>query len=255
MKKAKNILFIGILICCNITTTLFAQDTKSYEKTLWLEYEGPLAEHEKIIRNVLSAMIDDGKEINFDRLPGKYDYYPLISSFKKRIGDLANEKLNLSTYATKEVEDTYLGKITRYKLRNGLSIFVTIWGTRDGERIAEYYLDAIVRLLFNGKTRYGEESLVATENRLKDENFANLVLEARKKGIKSVTTENGFYDKNLAFRVARGILYSEMKELLNSNQEIVYRILYVADYFNAFIDLTNQNEGVLERMLKKYPIK
>lgn len=264
MIKRKIFLLLAIFFCCSLTTNLFAQKSMFNVDTLNFEYEGSLQEHHKlVVRNIskISVCVQGNLRV-FDNRQRKFYEYPLVKSFLKRISFLVDEKLKLSTYSTKGYsKDNNGNSHVEYRLHKGLTTFYNYSDETTGQYIAENYMEAIIFFVCNFE--YLDNSISNVVNNLKDEQFSKLVSEASTNGIKQVSTVNGFYNRELALKLSKAILFNKIQNLIKSNQEMAYRIVYVADYYIAFLklnydrnNLSSENEKVQNRvldiMLKKY---
>lgn len=254
----KNILpTIALLLFCSMTTNLFSQTTKNidylrkqvklYKDTLNFEYTGPIQEHEKIIVRVITSLYETFSYLKRNDTEG-YEKYPLIKSYKKRISSIANDYLRENAKIVK-VKNSYNEYYNKYELVNGLISYDDDGYYSVGERIAGNYVHFI--RLYN-LSKYINSSISRLINELKKEHFANLVSEATQNGIKKSATKNGFYNKELAIKLSKGVLLNKMEELLKSNKELAYKVVFIADSYIALSYLSLGVKGVqVEMILEK----
>ncbi|MDR2409555.1 MAG: hypothetical protein LBE13_15800, partial [Bacteroidales bacterium] len=197
MKNIFKLIFVVGLMPV-MTSLLYAQEAKTVNDldmqlkllrdTLSHEYEGPLHEHERIIKRVLPAYYKirmEGRRsyYNYDN----YDEYKsirdnaLVKSYEKRIGSLADDYLH--KYSKVKRIQHFFGYNEYYKLPNGFYSYFNSFLTA-GEYIADIYIEVIIYWCNIPLYSKEDDKFSIIENKLKDESFANLVSEAYKKGIK-----------------------------------------------------------------------
>ena len=215
--------------------------------TLNLEYEGPIKEHELIIKRMIPIICETKQSV----LISDITHYPLVRSYKKRLASLANDYLQKNAKITKNKS----WNCNIYELPDGLSGFNDI-RTSPGEQMSEVYIEMLIRSFGISSYSYKDKRFLIAED-LKDEKFAKLVSEATKNGIKKTTTENGFYNRELAMRVSKGILLNKINGLLNFNKDYSYVVVYIADTYRALSELSDegqwpgQNREKQNKMLEK----
>jgi len=265
MIKIKLLICFVLVFFGSLTTCVFAQNSNFNIDTLNFEYEGSLQEHNRlVVRNLSNISIClEGSFRGFEKRHRTFYEYPLVKSYLKRISLLVEEKLKLPSYSTKVYSKDANGKsYIEYSFNKGFNTFISggSFNSKPGEYIAKEYMEAVIYFVCNFS--YYNNSISNVVNDLKDEQFSKLISEASVNGIKKVATVNGFYNKKLALKLSRAILFNNIQKLLKSNQELAYRIVYVADYYIAFKKLnedsypfSSQNEEiqdeVLNIMLKK----
>ena len=164
----------------------------------------------------------------------------------------------LPSFSTKVYLQNAYGKTeAAYRINKGFGTFFST----SGKRLSEKYLDAVIFLVCN--FGYYDDMISKVENDLKDEQLSKLIADASVYGIKKVATVDGFYNKKLAKKLANAILFNKIQKQLKSDQELISKIIYVADYYIAFEKLNERFFGIpalneevqdeiLDIMLKKY---
>lgn len=253
----KMVLTIALLVSCSMTSILYSQsfearnkiraELKPYMDTLNFEYEGSLQIHEKIIVRVISHI--QKKIEGYYKV--SYNSYALVKSYNTRISSLAenyvrkNSKVRLAkSIFNKEYEE--------YDLDNGFNAINNRY-SKVGKLVADNYM-LVVFSHCNIPEYYYRIRKYILDN-VDNNDFATLLSEAEKNGIKKAATENGFYNKKLAKQLAEVILINRIEELYKSNRELSYRIVYIADAIIALFNLTNNAMGYLEEEKRTETLK
>jgi len=266
MKKV--FLTIALLVSCSMTSILHSQSyeavnkvreqLKPYMDTLDFEYEGPLQLHEKIIIRVISHIQKKSAEAEYNV---RYMSYALVKSYNKRISSLAENyvKKNAKVSIVK-VKAKMRGfrdyEYNEYELINGLNSINYRTSTSE-KLIGEKYIEVLLSHC-NVQKPHGYLSFPMIKKRVLDNiennDFATLLSEAERNGIKKTATENGFYNKKIAKQLAEIILINKIENLYKSNKELAYRVVYIADANTALHKLTyeSEQEEMLEIMINKY---
>jgi len=250
--KTKNVFIVFILlIFSSISISLVAQECK---RILDLEYEGPIEKHvEILLDNIVDCQsyLQKGEHVAFLHYSG----YPLFMSYQKRIESLVTDYLKKNAKITKRTNSSgrecniYELSDCFYSYNDCYTIF-----NKGAEHIAEKYLEAIIYTLGVLSTERSRATLSFEE----DEEFANLVVEAAKNGIKKTATKDAFYDKWLALELARGVVYIKLINLLDSDRSLAYKVIHIADSYIAleiltdYLKIPSARNDALERVLKKY---
>ena len=249
-------LTIALLVSCSMTSILYSQslDAKyeAYEDTLSFEYEGPLQMHEKIIIRAISYIQKTSPYSN-------YKYLALVKSYKKRISSLAENyvKKNAKVRVVKVKRGYKYIEYKEYDLVNGLNTINYQVFTSE-ELIGDKYIEVVLSHCNVPQGSFWSFSGIKEKvlDNIENNDFATLLSEAERNGIKKTATENGFYNKKLAKQLAEVILINKIEDLYKSNKELAYRVVYIADANTALHKLTyeyeSEQEEMLEIMINKY---
>jgi len=256
----KMFLTIALLVSCSMTSNLYSQSFnskyKAYKDTLSFEYEGPLQMHEKIIIRAINYI-----QKTYPYPYVNYEQCALVISYKKRISSLSENYFNRNAEvrivkAKAKIRGFGDYEYKEYKLVNGLNIINSrVYNL--GELFADNYLDVILSycnvLRANGSLSFSEIRERVLDN-IENNNFANLLSQAERNGIKKTATKNGFYNKKLAKQLAEVILINKIENLYKSNKALAYRIAYIGDANIALHKLRykSEQEEMLEIMINKY---